>query len=1019
MRFVPPAPPPAVTAFLATLVMYWAHRLLKLHHHRHCSSDLIRVVLFSQSTMCAHTSSILRLVEPRFLPLFLPSDERAQKDTEIKRDCAEIKQDGANGAEIKQDGANGAEIKQDGANGAEIKQDGANGAEIKQDGANGAEIKQDCANGAEIKQDCANGAEIKQDCANGADFKQDGANGAEIKQDCAEDGAGAEIKQDCANGAEIKQDGAVKEEAIITVTTDTGGVTLRCTDNQFMATSEAQRTLSRLIRLQDKYCANNGRELSLDSIPIRGKEACQFWNSAKTKRIPTEVRDVIIKRFLQFPSHKSDEHEHIVNFKPILKATKLRVADSDKREVQYADGTPPTSILDIIQCNTEALRDAVRKAKEERSLGHSDDAAAGSEQTPPGAPLKRRANEKTSPIRRMPSLLDNDLIDTWDAEEIAWSKLLLKFETSGVCPSFEGRRQFTFESDDDGPCVEPELQSWIDCDKALTKVLGSCSEPCRRLAKRLKRYQSLMADKVLPACCSTKVLKLGIPKLFSGMNEGSVVGGPSSAKGLRRPAARRTPSSPFGNAPLSLGNDLVFYRFIKRISRVNLVKTNFDNFGTAPSGLLLERDVPAVARPVHGVGGALAGPHHVQQSVGHLVSDGAPDARLENLVRRVGGVAVGGGDPVPRVPVAVSGQAGLARLAVGRKVTLGVQHEDLLGIRRVTVHARRDLVVAVVLAARVVLHRLQEAGHRAIAAKPAVRVLDIAADCALRRVKRCRHRRSAGSRARTRELLPVRREPAVAARGRVAAGRQGWLRWSRRRRWRRWRCCQLGVCCCQLGVCICQLGVRIIQEGLVSALETLNVGLVVLGHRREFTLDQCQGRRRLLQACSDFREAGCRLRAGDRQGLVERLEVSGRRGRIDADHATGQAADVLGRQGKQRRRRQSVERIRPVIGRIVWLHGAVDGVVRGEEAVAVADEDAHRIRGRAQWMRSDPGGREGDAGQRASVLVDDELPELVQLVRKEGLLLRTQRQRFEKMHGDHDNNDQEPHDAPPHAHHSN
>lgn len=54
---------PLLFAFAAAVLMFTAHRALKAQHHRHCTGDLLRVVLFSQSTMCTHTANVLRVVE--------------------------------------------------------------------------------------------------------------------------------------------------------------------------------------------------------------------------------------------------------------------------------------------------------------------------------------------------------------------------------------------------------------------------------------------------------------------------------------------------------------------------------------------------------------------------------------------------------------------------------------------------------------------------------------------------------------------------------------------------------------------------------------------------------------------------------------------------------------------------------------------------------------------------------------------------------------------------------------------
>ena len=53
----------AAGVVLFTFVLYWAHRILQLQHYKHCRADLFRVVLYSQSTMCTHTASLLNIVE--------------------------------------------------------------------------------------------------------------------------------------------------------------------------------------------------------------------------------------------------------------------------------------------------------------------------------------------------------------------------------------------------------------------------------------------------------------------------------------------------------------------------------------------------------------------------------------------------------------------------------------------------------------------------------------------------------------------------------------------------------------------------------------------------------------------------------------------------------------------------------------------------------------------------------------------------------------------------------------------
>lgn len=54
---------PFLTALAAIILMYWAHRSLQDQYHRRCKADLIRVVLFNQSTLCSHISGVLQIVE--------------------------------------------------------------------------------------------------------------------------------------------------------------------------------------------------------------------------------------------------------------------------------------------------------------------------------------------------------------------------------------------------------------------------------------------------------------------------------------------------------------------------------------------------------------------------------------------------------------------------------------------------------------------------------------------------------------------------------------------------------------------------------------------------------------------------------------------------------------------------------------------------------------------------------------------------------------------------------------------
>ena len=54
---------PFIVTAIVTFTLYFAHRLLQLQYYRHCRADLIRVVLFNQSPMCTHISSVINVVE--------------------------------------------------------------------------------------------------------------------------------------------------------------------------------------------------------------------------------------------------------------------------------------------------------------------------------------------------------------------------------------------------------------------------------------------------------------------------------------------------------------------------------------------------------------------------------------------------------------------------------------------------------------------------------------------------------------------------------------------------------------------------------------------------------------------------------------------------------------------------------------------------------------------------------------------------------------------------------------------
>lgn len=52
-----------VVALTAVVAMYFMHRTLKAQYHQHCSGDLLRVVFFSQSSICSNVDSAIRIVE--------------------------------------------------------------------------------------------------------------------------------------------------------------------------------------------------------------------------------------------------------------------------------------------------------------------------------------------------------------------------------------------------------------------------------------------------------------------------------------------------------------------------------------------------------------------------------------------------------------------------------------------------------------------------------------------------------------------------------------------------------------------------------------------------------------------------------------------------------------------------------------------------------------------------------------------------------------------------------------------
>lgn len=54
---------PYVATCVSVVLIFWSHKTLKMQHHRHCSADLFRIVLFGRSNMCTHIATLLNLVE--------------------------------------------------------------------------------------------------------------------------------------------------------------------------------------------------------------------------------------------------------------------------------------------------------------------------------------------------------------------------------------------------------------------------------------------------------------------------------------------------------------------------------------------------------------------------------------------------------------------------------------------------------------------------------------------------------------------------------------------------------------------------------------------------------------------------------------------------------------------------------------------------------------------------------------------------------------------------------------------
>ena len=52
---------------VATFVMYHLHRQLQLQYHNTCRADLLRVMLYQNSSVCTHMSNLLQVVEVAYL----------------------------------------------------------------------------------------------------------------------------------------------------------------------------------------------------------------------------------------------------------------------------------------------------------------------------------------------------------------------------------------------------------------------------------------------------------------------------------------------------------------------------------------------------------------------------------------------------------------------------------------------------------------------------------------------------------------------------------------------------------------------------------------------------------------------------------------------------------------------------------------------------------------------------------------------------------------------------------------
>lgn len=52
-----------LSTVVSMILIYWSHRTLKMQHHHYCSSDMFRIIMYSQSNMCSHIATLINIVE--------------------------------------------------------------------------------------------------------------------------------------------------------------------------------------------------------------------------------------------------------------------------------------------------------------------------------------------------------------------------------------------------------------------------------------------------------------------------------------------------------------------------------------------------------------------------------------------------------------------------------------------------------------------------------------------------------------------------------------------------------------------------------------------------------------------------------------------------------------------------------------------------------------------------------------------------------------------------------------------